>query len=70
MKNNPCTCTGFWSCSRLTTPPPSGAHIRDRTATFIAAYREAKKRKILTCPRFKPRLIGIKIDSFCDKSLS
>lgn len=69
-KNKHCTCTGFWSCSLLTTHPPSGYNIRDRTKTFIKAYREAKRKNILTCNRFNPSQIGRKIDSFCDKRLS
>lgn len=70
MKNKSCTCTGFWSCSLITTPPPRGDTIHDRTQTFVSVYREVKQRKILTCPHFKPCEIGHKIDVFCDKNLS
>lgn len=53
-------CAGFWSCHFLTTPPPT--RPEDKETTFVAVYREAKNKGILSCPSFIPS----KIDGILD----
>lgn len=54
------TCAGFWNCHFLTTPPPT--RPEDKETTFVAVYREAKNKGILSCPSFIPS----KIDGILD----
>lgn len=53
-------CSGLWGCRFLTTPPP--ARPEDKETTFVAVYREAKTKEILSCPKYD----STRIDKYLD----
>ena len=53
--------SGTWGCRFLTTPPPTKPE--DKEAVFVAVYKEAKSKEILSCPSFKPDRIDLTLDN-------